>query len=103
MLAEMEDQITKMGLKFEDYLTHLKKTAEDLKKDWVPDAQKRVTFGLILNAITETEKIEAPAEELQKEVDYLAARYPEAEEDRLRDYAHTLMLNEKTLEFLETC
>lgn len=101
MLAEMEDQTSRMGLKFDDYLTHLKKTREELKSDWATEAKKRVTFGLILNAISQAEKITAPAEELQKEVDYLTARYGDIEESRLRSYANTLLVNEKTLEFLE--
>ncbi|MEK7091762.1 MAG: trigger factor [Patescibacteria group bacterium] len=101
MLAEMEDQTARMGLKFDDYLGHLKKTREELKETWAAEAKKRVTFGLILNAISQAEKIEAPAEELQKEVDYLATRYADVDEARLRSYANTLLVNEKTLEFLE--
>jgi len=103
MLAEMENQTTQMGLKFDDYLNHLKKTRADLKTDWAPEAKKRVTFGLILNAISEAEKIEAPAEDLQKELDYLSAHYADVDENRLRTYARTLIVNEKTLKFLENC
>jgi trigger factor len=101
MLAELEDQITSMGLKFEDYLTHLKKTREDLKKDWQKDAEKRVGFGLILDALAKAESIEIPSEELDKEVDYLSARYADADPSRLRSYANTVLTHEKTFETLE--
>ncbi|MFA6415884.1 MAG: trigger factor [Candidatus Paceibacterota bacterium] len=103
MFGELEGQIGQMGLKFDDYLTHLKKTREDLKKDWQKDAEKRVGFGLILDALTKAEKIQVPAEELDKEVDYLSTHYADADPERLRAYAETVIAHEKTFEFLENC
>jgi len=103
MFGELQSQIEQMGLKFDDYLTHLKKTREDLKKDWHQDAVKRVGFGLILDALTKAEKIEVPTEELDKEVDYLSTHYADADPDRLRAYARTVIAHEKTFEFLENC
>ena len=103
MFGELQGQIEQMGLKFDDYLTHLKKTREDLKKDWHQDAVKRVGFGLILDALTKAEKIEVPAEELDKEIDYLSTHYADANPDRLRAYAKTVIAHEKTFEFLENC
>lgn len=101
MLLEMEMQIKQMGLNFEDYLTHLKKTKEDLRKDWTKNAKQRVAFGLVLAEIAKLEKIEAPTEELKKEIAYLEKQYPEATEDRLRSYATGLLINEKVFQFLE--
>ena len=101
MFAELQGQIEQMGLKFDDYLTHLKKTREDLKKDWHQDAVKRVGFGLILDALTKAEKIAVPAEKLDKEIDYLSTHYADANPDRLRAYAKTVIAHEKTFEFLE--
>ena len=101
MLAEMEGQIGQMGLKFDDYLSHLKKTRDDLKAGWDQEARQRVAFGLVLNEIAAREKIEAPAEELKNEVDYLKLQYKDIAEERLRQYAAGLIVNEKVFNYLE--
>lgn len=101
MLAEMEGQIGYMGLNFEDYLAHLKKTKEELRDSWSKQARERVAFGLILGEIAHLEKITAPEEELKNEVDYLKAQYKDIPEDRLRSYAAGLIVNEKVFEYLE--
>src|SRR3989344_1071135 len=41
ILYRMESDITQMGLKFEDYLKHLNKTKEDLRKEFRADAEKK--------------------------------------------------------------
>ncbi len=101
MLAEMESQISQMGLNFDDYLTHLKKTREELRGSWDKEARQRVSFGLILGEISKLEKIGAPEEDLKREVDYLKSQYKDVPEDRLRSYAASLIINEKVFEFLE--
>ncbi len=101
MLAEMEGQIGYMGMDFEDYLTHLKKTREELRDSWEKQARERVAFGLILNEIAHLEGITAPEDELKNEVDYLKNQYKDVPEDRLRSYAAGLIVNEKVFEFLE--
>jgi len=101
MLAEMEAQIGQIGLKFDDYLTHLKKTKEELRSGWDKEARQRVVFGLVLAEIANQEKIIAPEEDLKREVDYLKAQYKDVAEDRLRSYATSLIINEKVFEYLE--
>lgn len=101
MLAEMEGQIGYMGLNFEDYLAHLKKTKEELRDGWSKQARERVAFGLILGEVAHLEKINAPEEELKNEVDYLKSQYKDIPEDRLRSYAAGIIVNEKVFEYLE--
>jgi len=101
MLAEMESQIGYMGLKFDDYLSHLKKTREELRDSWNDQARERVAFGLVLGEIAHQEKIVPPEDELKNEVDYLKNQYKDVEESRLRAYASSLIVNEKVFEFLE--
>src|SRR5690606_29807410 len=67
MQLELKGQIEQMGLSFKDYLEHIKKTEEDLRKGWRADAEKRVKFGLIMNKIAEEEKISPKKEEVEKE------------------------------------
>lgn len=101
ILYRMESDITQMGLKFEDYLKHLNKTTDDLKKDFRSDAEKRSKLGLVLNEIAKLEKLEPSKEEVEKEVEHLLEHYKDADPDRARMHAENVLTNEKVFIFLE--
>ena len=105
MAEEMERNIAQMGLKWDDYLKHIKKTEEELKKDWEKDAIKRVKYGLILDQTTEQEKIEIPAEELEKEaaamIEYHKNLGQDLDKERVKNYLFGIMRNEKLFQMLE--
>ncbi|MEK7142007.1 MAG: trigger factor [Patescibacteria group bacterium] len=105
MLDEMKRNITQMGMKWEDYLAHIKKTEEELRNDWEKDAVKRVKYGYILDEMTEKEKIELPPEELDKEInamiDYHKKLGQELDTERVRRYLTGIMRNEKLFQILE--
>ena len=105
MAEEMKRNITQMGLKWDDYLKHIKKTEEELKKDWEKDAVKRVKYGLILDEMVEREKIEAPAEELEKETAAMLAYHKnlgqDLDKERVKHYLTGIMRNEKLFQMLE--
>ncbi len=107
MLEEMKVNISQMGLKWEDYLNHLKKTEEEIVKGWDKDASKRVKQGLILNEIAIKEKIEVPEDELNKEIDkiidYYKAAKQDLDRDRVREYTYGVIRNEKVFQLLEKC
>ncbi len=101
MLHEMRGQLESMGLKFEDYLSHLKKTAEDLEKEWHPEAEKRVKFGLVLEAVGKAEQIKPDATELEHEVAHILEHYKDADRERVTAYAENTLINEGVFKFLE--
>jgi trigger factor len=101
MLAQFEDDIARAGLKMEDYLKHLKKTPEDLRKEWTPDAEKRAKVQLIITKIALEEKIEADPAVVKKEVENLLKTYKDATEDRTKAYVEMMLTNEKVFEYLE--
>ena len=105
MTEEMKRNITQTGLKWEDYLKHIKKTEEDLKKDWEKDAAKRVKYGLILDQMAEQEKIEVPADELEKEtaamIEYHKNMGQNLDKERVKHYLSGIMRNEKLFQMLE--
>ena len=105
MAEEMKRNIAQMGLKWDDYLKHIKKTEEEIKKDWEKDAAKRVKYGLILDQMAEQEKIEAPAEELEKEaaamIEYHKNLGQELDKERVKNYLTGIMRNEKLFQMLE--
>lgn len=101
MMAQFEDDIARAGLKVEDYLKHLKKTPEDLKKEWQPDAEKRAKVQLIITKIALEEKIEADKELVKREVENLMKTYKDATEERTKAYVEMMLTNEKVFEWLE--
>ena len=105
MAEEMKRNIAQMGLKWDDYLKHIKKTEEELKKDWEKDAVKRVKYGLILDQMAEQEKIEIPAEELEKETAAMIECHKNLgqnlDKERVKHYLFGIMRNEKLFQILE--
>ncbi|HEV7702521.1 MAG TPA: trigger factor [Candidatus Paceibacterota bacterium] len=102
ILQRMESDITQMGLKFEDYLKHLNKTVEDLRKEFRNDAEKKAKLGLILNEIAKAEKITADPEQVAKEVAHILEMYKEADAERAQMHAENVLTNEKIFQFLES-
>lgn len=105
-LARMEDEfsndITRMGMTFDSYLTAIKKTREDMIKDWRPDAEKRAKTQLITAKIAELEKLSPDEEAMKKETELLRAHYPDAQEDRISSFVHMILTNQKVFTFLES-
>jgi trigger factor len=102
ILYRMESDITQMGLKFEDYLKHLNKSKEDLRKDFRTDAEKKAKLALILNEIAKEEKIEADKEQVAQEVAMILEHYKDADPERAQMHAENVLTNEKIFQFLET-
>ncbi len=105
MTEEMKRNTAQMGLKWDDYLKHIKKTEEELKKDWEKDAVKRVKYGLILDQMAEQEKIEIPADELEKEaaamMEYHKNLGQNLDKEKVKNYLTGIMRNEKLFQILE--
>ncbi len=100
MQAQFEDDITRMGMKPEDYLKHIKKSWEDLRKEWSDDAEKRAKLQIIVHNIAIAEKIEAKKEEVEIEVKNLMSQYKDASADRVRIYVETNIINRMIFDFL---
>ncbi len=111
-LAKMTDEfkanLTQMGLDFNEYLKNLKKTEEELKKEWLPKAKERAQAGLILRAIADQEKIEVTGQEAEEEINHIIKHYPDwdavkAKIDmaQLLEYTKGRLKNEKVFEALE--
>ncbi|USN87380.1 MAG: trigger factor [Candidatus Nomurabacteria bacterium] len=101
MFAQMEEDLKRSNLKMEDYLNHIKKTKEEIQKEWTPAAEKRAKLQLILNEIAKKEKIIPDAELVEKQVKELLEMYKDADEMRVRTYVGTILTNEAVLAMLE--
>jgi FKBP-type peptidyl-prolyl cis-trans isomerase (trigger factor) len=101
MLAQMRADITRFGGTWEDYLSHSKKTEDEIKADWRKDAEKRALSQLILHKIAVAEKLTATDEEIEVELVRLLAQVQDADENRAKSYLYQALTNEKVLKFLE--
>lgn len=101
ILYKMESDISQMGLKFDDYLKHLNKTREDLRKEFRKDAEKKAKLSIILNDIAKVEKIEAPKEAVAQEVAHILEHYKQADPERARMHAENVLTNEMIFNMLE--
>ncbi len=102
MQAQFEDDLVRAGLKMDDYLKHLKKSKDDLVKEWTPDAERRAKVQLIVSKIAIEEKLEADQEQVKKEVEALMKTYPGATEDRTKAYVEMMLIYEKVFAWLES-
>lgn len=102
MFAQMQDDLARSELKMEDYLAHIKKTREELFKEWEPAAEKRAKLQLILNEIAKTENIKPDESELKNRVDQLMMQYKDADESRVRIYISSVLTNEGVMKMLES-
>ena len=100
--AQFKDDIGRMGVKVEDYLARLKKTLEDLRKEWEEGAVKKAKLQLILNKIAQEEKIAPDEKEVEKEVSMILEHYKNADPIQARVYAETVLTNDKVFAFLES-
>lgn len=101
MFAQMEEDLKRANLKMDDYLGHLKKTKEDLVKEWKPAAEKRARLQLVLNEIAKKEEVTPDKEQLDAQVKQLLEQYKDADESRVRVYVASVMTNEAVMKLLE--
>lgn len=101
MFARMEEELTNAHLKMDDYLSHIKKTREDLRAEWTPAATRRAKLQLILNEIATKENIVPDQKAVEEQVTALKAQYQDADTDRVRVYVATILQNEAVIKLLE--
>jgi len=101
MIEQMKHDIERMGLKFEDYLKHLKKTEEEMKKEWRPEATKKVKLDLSLVYIARKEKIIPDMTKVEEEVKHAKEHHKDIDENRARMYFSHMFETQAVFEFLE--
>jgi trigger factor len=106
MISDGAGMAARMGMSFDDYLKATGKSEDDLRKDYRPDAERRVKGTLILEAIAKAENISATPADIQNELQALARQYGQPV-DRIRQALGNNLLSlmdgivrNKTVEFL---
>ncbi len=105
MVHQLDYDLTQAGMDMKTYLEHIKKTTEDLRTDMRESAKKHATLELIMDTLAREEKITAPADILEQEMDRVKTLYGESkefDENRARTYLTTTLTNQAVLQFLES-
>lgn len=110
MVEELKENIYRQGLDFEKYLEHIKKTEEELKKEFSDQAIKRIKVALILRQIQIDEKLSVKQEEIDRQISRIKEIYskqPSSEQladletESYHDYLSTILANRKAINFLK--
>lgn len=108
MAAELKAGVADLGMKWEDYLLHIKKSEAELKKDWREEATNRVRSALVLREIAREEGINPAEEEVKERAGKFLAQFQDAAEAgqaidprELHDYTQGVLRNEKVFHMLE--
>ncbi len=107
MTAELKSGVERMRMGWNDYLANLKKSEEELKKEWRHDAERRVKIALVLRQIAKAEKIEPTQKEVQEATNHTIARLgidgeelKKIDRETFLEYNTTIARNEKVFRFL---
>jgi len=75
IVYEIEADLAQRGLKIDTWLTNIKKTMDEFKKDLRPQAETRVKSALIIKHLAQQENIQATSEEVDNEIKKLTNLY----------------------------
>lgn len=92
---EFAQNMMYQGLKMEQYLKLMNTTKEDMLERVKPDAIGRIKSGLILEAIVDAENITATDEEVDEEIQNMAASY-QMEPEKIKE-----LMGDKEMESLK--
>lgn len=102
LLSQTLDEIKKLGLTLDQYLSSTGKTSEVLRNEYEARAKNELSLEFILQEIAETEKIQVTQEELDKAISEIKDQNErEAIEKNKYIYA-TILRKQKTLDFIKS-
>lgn len=76
MFFELKHDLERRGVSMENYLKDIKKTEEQIYKDFTDGAKKRAKAALISRQVAADHDISVTKEEIEKEIELIRANYP---------------------------
>lgn len=109
MMHELEHGIEEQGGNMKDYLASIKKTADELKMDFVPQAILRIQTAVLIKEVGKKENIKVTEDEIDAEVDKILATLKPGDKDtrervispEFREDVAVRLKNHKVLELLK--
>lgn len=90
MVHQFADHIAMQGISLEQFYKITNSSEEDLKEQYKEEAEKRIKYRLILDAIIEKEKIEVTDKEVEDKIDDLAKQYKMTKEEVKKQYGDNI-------------
>ena len=84
MYEDFLDKLAMQGLTEEIYLKYANTTKEDILKEMHPEAEKRVKYRYLLEAVIKAEKIKTTDKEAEKEAENYAKKYNTTKEEFIK-------------------
>lgn len=105
MIHELEHDVKHRGMEFDKYLEHIKKTKDDLKKEFREKAAERAKISFAIREIGKAENIKVSDEELEEKMKEIATKMGDEsrniDPERIHNYTENVLVNEKVFELLE--
>lgn len=109
MLSEIEHSVEERGMKWPDYLASMKKSVDELKLEFAPQAMRRIKAATIVKEIAKREKVTVTDAELDHEIDHILEGIKKDDREtrervsspEYREYVAILLRNQKTLEVVK--
>lgn len=109
MLAELENGVTQQGMKWEDYLGSIKKSMDELRLDFVPQAMRRVRTAVLIKVYSKEANITISDDEIDQEIDRILEQVRKEDNEartriaspEYREYVVAQLRNRKTLVWLK--
>lgn len=110
MIRRFADDLKGRGLELTMYLARLKKTEDQMREDWLPEAQRQVRISLVLRAVAKEKGITVTADELDAAVrdtigELIASgqiQEDQVDPERIKSALAERILTDKTLDFIES-
>lgn len=109
MMDELQHGVEEQGMKWEDYLSSIKKTRDELRLDMTTQAIRRIKTAVLVKAFAKQQQVAISEDELDKETDDILMRIRENDKEtreriaspEYRQYIAIQLRNRKTLEWLK--
>ena len=101
LLSQALDEIKRLGMTLDQYLSSTRKTAEDLRREYEQKAESDLKLELVLQKVAETEKIVVEESEIQRTIDDAKTEEKQSLESN-RYVLASIIRQRKTLDFLKS-
>lgn len=109
MMGELRQGIDQQGMKWEDYLSSIKKDEGSLKLEFVPQAIRRIKTAVLIKAYAKEANIEIKDADVDEEIDHIIEHLRTKDQETMqrvtsaeyREYVMVQMRNRKTLEWIK--
>jgi FKBP-type peptidyl-prolyl cis-trans isomerase (trigger factor) len=99
--AQFEGDLQQVGTTLNAYLKSVDKTSEAFLEELKPQAEKQAKLQLILNAISEAEKLVPTKKDVEHELTHLLEHHKDADKDSARAYVTMQLRNQMVFAYLE--